>query len=213
LFWTDIQGIVSALLVGVIVGVLVKYLLDWYYRPRLLIDGDDAIIIKQIYLNGSDNKPILVTANRIRVSNEGRSAARDCKAYADYGEYNGEYNIQRISWMMANRNSGYTVILNVKDKEFIDLCGLPEDGKGVIVPPEHGYSTDINSCSRLAGDTNITIRITASNAKPTERRVKIYDKAIPSDPPRHRIVELQPQLQKGGVHLLRKIITNAYNNR
>ena len=56
----------------------------------------------------------------------------------------------------------------------MDLCAINVDGQIRVVPLEYGYSKKtIESCTRLTPglDVTIIVRITSSNAKPTEKIV------------------------------------------
>ena len=68
-------------------------------------------------------------ANKITVKNTGRSATKDCKAYVGY---NGK--TRRVPWLLPDKNSGYTISLNVKDKEFVDFCAISEVDHTRIIP-------------------------------------------------------------------------------
>jgi hypothetical protein len=168
-----IGGFVSA----VIAGIFIKRRLDHYFRPILVIDGNEAFTVSEFQLHSSGEKGhVSYFANRISIRNTGRSAAKDCKAYIDYGK-----NTQRAAWLIPDKNSGYTTTLNVQDKEFVDLCAISIDNLVRIIPAEQGYVNEFETeyATRLppsAGEIEITLRITSSNAKPTERCMRLYSK-------------------------------------
>ena len=165
-----IAGFVSAVLAGIAIKMIIGEIL----RPVLMIDGNEAIIIRTTGLRtpiAQGGAVISFNANRIRVRNTGKSAAKDCKVYVHYTED----DVERAAWMVSSANSGYTVTLNVDDREFVDLCAISDDlTQPRVIPLEHGYSGRVDSCTRLPpGDLDITVRVT-SNARPTERRVRLH---------------------------------------
>jgi hypothetical protein len=182
-----IAGFVSAVLAGIAIRMIIRHIL----RPIIVIDGNETIIIRTLglrtnILQGSID--ILFYANRIRVRNRGRSAAKDCKVYVDYTKN----DIERAAWMVSNASSGYTLTLNVEDREFIDLCAVSEDiNQPRVIPLEYGYSRGrIYSCTTLQpGDLDITVRVTSSNARSTERRVRLHNRFDHFPQQRGRIVE------------------------
>ena len=142
-----------------------------------MIDGNETIIIRQVGLHtgiARGNALVPFYANRIRVRNSGRSAAKDCKVYVHYNNN----DVERTAWMIPNKNSEYTVTLNVDDREFVDLCAISDDvDLPRVIPLERNYSGSINSCTQLTpGDRVITVRITSSNARSTERRVILHSR-------------------------------------
>lgn len=182
-YFSIIAGFVSA----VVAAIVIRLLIDRYKQPVLEIDG--AIIIREFLLHSHTKGHVKYFANRVSVKNRGRSAAKDCKAYIDY-----EDNTQRTAWLLPDRNSGYTIILNINDREFVDLCAISGIDHVRIFPPERGYENEFDTeyASRLwpsAGEFDITLRISSSNAKSTERRVRLHNrfKPFPNDP--GRIIE------------------------
>jgi hypothetical protein len=168
-----VGGFVSA----VIAGIVIKRRLNHYYRPILVIDGNETIIVREIGLDTGivhGNAVVPFNANRIRVRNTGRSAAKDCKAFVVYTEN----DIERAAWMIPNINNGNTITSNVGDSEFVDLCAVSDDlNQPRVIPLENGYQGRVDTCTRLrpaAGDIDITVRITSSNAAPMERRARLY---------------------------------------
>ena len=79
--------------------------------------------------------------------------------------------------MVPNVNNGNTITLNVGDREFVDLCAVSDElNQPRVIPLENGYQARVDTCSRIqpdAGDLDITIRITSSNAAPNERRARL----------------------------------------
>jgi hypothetical protein len=166
-----IAGFISA----VLAGIVIQMLKDYIKRPILSIEGNKSIIIRTINLRTDflqGEAYVSFNANRIRVRNNGKSAAKDCKVYIHYTENDVEHG----AWMIPAPNSGYTITLNVEDREFVDLCSISGDEtQPRVIPLEHGYSGRVDSCTRLPqGDIDITVRI-ISNAKPIERHVRPHD--------------------------------------
>ena len=152
-------------------------IIDHILRPVLQIDDtSQSVIVRSFPIHSHDNERGHYTylANRITVRNVGKSAAKDCKAYFDYRE-----QTQRVAWLLPDRNSGFTIILNVEDKEFVDLCAIRSDGRFRIIPPEQGYVNDYENeyTERLtpeAGEIDLTLRITSSNARPVKSTLRLH---------------------------------------
>ena len=93
--------------------------------------------------------------------------------------------------MISNTTNEFTVTLNVEDRIFIDLCAISEDrNQPRVIPLERGYLGSVDACTRLPpGDRIITVRITSSNASPTERVIRLHTNVnhFPQQP--GRIVE------------------------
>jgi hypothetical protein len=183
---------VGSLIVGfasaVIAGIGIRLWLNHHYRPRLVIEGNDTIIVKDFHLLDPEGRETLLKGNRIRVRNKGRSAAKDCKAFVHYSAS----DVKRTAWLIPDNDIGYTLTLNVQDREFVDLCSISDNGQIRIIPPEHGYTKNqrYDAYVHLPPErTSITVRITSSTAKPTEREVRLYTVVnhFPND--RGRIVE------------------------
>ena len=138
----EISSIIVGFVTAVAAGIIIKLWLEHYFRPVLIIDGNEAILIRTIVLDANivqGNVQNDFYANRIRVRNIGRSAAKDCKVYVDYTEN----DVERTAWMVPNANSGYTVILNVEDREFVDLCAI-SDVLSVVTRAESTYVPSYN---------------------------------------------------------------------
>jgi hypothetical protein len=79
-------------------------------------------------------------------------------------------------------------------KEFVDLCPIRSDSAFRIIPPEQGYVNERENeyAERLlpnAGAVELTLRITSSNARPVERRVRLHANANHFPNQSGRIVE------------------------
>jgi hypothetical protein len=186
----EIPSVIIGFVTAVAAGIIIKLWLEYYYRPVLVIDGNETIIIRQIGLRtgiAQGNAVVLFNANRFRVRDSGRSAAKDCKGYVHYNDK----DVERTAWLISNTNGEYTVTLNVEDREFVDLCAISDDvNLPRVIPLERGYPGSIDLCTRLPpGARDIIVRITSSNARPTERRVRLRT-GVDHFPEQHgRIVE------------------------
>ena|GEM_PF-1002113 len=186
----EIPSVIIGFVTAVAAGIIIKLWLEYYYRPVLVIDGNETIIIRQIGLRtgiAQGNAVVLFNANRFRVRDSGRSAAKDCKAYVHYNDN----DVERTAWLISNTNGEHTVTLNVEDREFVDLCAISDDvDLPRVIPLERGYPGSIDLCTRLTpGARDIIVRITSSNARPTERRVRLHT-GVAHFPEEHgRIVE------------------------
>jgi len=170
----EIPSVIIGFVTAVAAGIIIKLWLEYYYRPVLVIDGNETIIIRQIGLRtgiAQGNAVVLFNANRFRVRDSGRSAANDCKAYVHYNDN----DVEHTAWLISNTNGEHTVTLNVEDREFVDLCAISDDvNLPRVIPLERGYPGNIDLCTRLPpGARDIIVRITSSNARPTERRVRL----------------------------------------
>ena len=183
-----ILGFVTA----VLSGIAIKMIIDQILRPILQIDDtNQSVIVRSFQMHSHDNERGHYTylANRITVRNVGKSVANDCKAYIDYRE-----QTQRVAWLLPDRNSGFTIKLNVEDKEFVDLCAIRSDGRFRIIPPEQGYLNKYENeyAERLspeAGELQLTLRITSSNARSVERTLRLHSTVDHFADKRGRIVE------------------------
>jgi hypothetical protein len=89
-YFSIIAGFVSAVLAGIAIKMIIREIL----RPELVIDGNEAIIVKDFKLLDPDGRETIFKGNRIRVRNAGKSAARDYKAYICYSKNDVERAVQ-----------------------------------------------------------------------------------------------------------------------
>jgi hypothetical protein len=102
---TEVDAIISFVL-GIISTLLVKLgMLDRYYKPKIAIGEDIPVGIR---LADDDGRPIVFVAHRIVVRNDGRMAAKDCKAYITFGEN----LVQRTAWVLPDNNRPYRLLKN-----------------------------------------------------------------------------------------------------
>lgn len=122
-------SVIGVFVSAVVAGILLKRWLNHHYRPVLVIDGNETIILRGLPLQlplAQGGIDVLYNANRIRVRNTGLSAAKDCKAFVEYNEN----DIERTAWMIPNVSNGNTITLNVGDREFVDLCAVSDEAIG-----------------------------------------------------------------------------------
>jgi len=165
---SETDALISFVL-GIISTLLVKLgVLDRYYRPRIVI-GEDLPV--GISLNNDDGVPVTFIAHRIVVRNDGRTAAKDCKAYIRISPT----SIQRTAWVLPDNNRSYTVTLNVRDLEYVDLYAVTQDRRIRVIPLEYGYSKrTISSCSPVPQNVDrVILRISSSNSRPTEKEITL----------------------------------------
>lgn len=172
----EILEVILGFVTAVLSGIAIKMIIDQILRPVLQIDDtNQSVIVRSFEIHSHDERGhYTYLANRITVRNVGKTAAKDCKAYIDYRE-----QTQRVAWLLPDRNSGFTITLNVEDKEFVDFCAIRSDGRFRIIPPEQGYVNDYENeyAERLppeAGEIELTLRITSSNARRVERALRLH---------------------------------------
>jgi hypothetical protein len=196
-YLSTVIGFVLGFVSAVLTAIIIKMITEWYTQPVLAIWGNDGIIVATFQMH-RHGKPGHVTyyGNRITVENTGRSAAKDCKVYIDY-----QGRTQRVAWLFPDKNSGYTLTLNVRDKEFVDFCAISEVEHTRIIPPEQGFINEFENeyANRLGpntGDLDLVIRISSSNAKPVERQVTLHAdfNTFPNSP--GRIVEFAQEIHQ-----------------
>jgi hypothetical protein len=167
-----IISVIGGFVTAVIAGLLLRLWIEHFFRPILVIDGNDTIQVVDFHPKAPDGIDTLFRGNRIRVRNAGRSAAKDCKTYIRHNEN----DIRRAAWLIPDNNVGYTLTLNVQDNEFADLCCIRDDGQLGIIPTEQGYIQKRFDAYVPLEDRwgIINVRITSSNAGPLERTVRLH---------------------------------------
>jgi hypothetical protein len=148
------------------VTILAKRLKIHFLRPAIIIE--DEVTCREISLDG-----VPFIANGVRVRNKGRSVAQGCEAYIE-SEGN---DIERTGWMLPNNDTTYTLALNVDIPEYVDLCAISNDAKTRVITLERGYREGtVESCKTIPpGDYEITLKVTSSNGRPAERRIRIHE--------------------------------------
>jgi hypothetical protein len=98
--------------------------------------------------------------------------------------------------MLPDNTTAFSLILNVGVPEFVDLCAISANGQIRRVTNEHGFRIlRIDATRPLPDGVNIPaiIRVTSSNAIPTERRVVFLGNVIPDEHNQGVIVEFPPE--------------------
>ncbi len=205
-----ILGIIAGGLVSGISLFLAQWLFDWFNRPILEVDKKISPIVKTIHLESGrygtlerielDRIPYLV--NRIRVRNNGKTAAKNCKAILE-GVFDSEPYHELVCWSLPRER--YVMTINAGDGEYVDLCAVcrtdpsiimrdkspvygdrdkrmgatlaPQEIPRRIAPTEEGWQNPANR-NRVfdtlgQGDLNFTLTVTAKNASPYECKITI----------------------------------------
>lgn len=171
---------------GILAGTIIKRWEIRYSRPVISIISQ--VVVRYFNLTDEKGTAILFFANRVQVTNTGRTGAKDCKVYVDFGEN----DVERSGWMLPDDNAAYSLTLNVDVIEYVDLCGISADGLTRVLTLEYGYRRGtVKSCRILSpGIRDVTVRVTSSNAQPTAKMVRLYT-TIDHFPNEHgRIVEV-----------------------
>jgi hypothetical protein len=161
-----VLGVASA----IISALIIKYIEIRLMKPDIKIM--DTVVVTGFHLT-DNGQQVFYHANRIRVENKGRTAAQNCKAYLELNDT----HIERTGWMLPDMNAGYTVTLNVKDKEYVDLCAIDVNGTNRVATLEYGYTKGtVDSCVPLGNQIiEATIKITSSNASVSRRKIRIHN--------------------------------------
>jgi NADH:ubiquinone oxidoreductase subunit 6 (subunit J) len=142
----------NSVLLGVVIGGVVsgislflgQVLVDWYNRPILEIDEVGSPIPVLINresgrygkVDDTSLESIPYMVNRIRVSNNGRTAAKNCKA-ALVSETDSFREL--VCWSIPRER--YIMTINAKDTECVDLCAVIQVDPGKLLrdqnPPQN----------------------------------------------------------------------------
>ncbi len=207
-FVSFILGIVAGGLVSGISLFVGQLLIDRRNRPILEVDKKNSPIPSEIRMKSGfrgkvgdvylDDLPY--TVNRIRVRNNGKTAAENCKASLE-----SEGRHLRVCWHIPKER--YTMTINAKDSEYVDLCAVSvkdpsklvgsdlnnvytdekESLKASLVsadiprrisPTEEGWqilkkNRVLDNISQ--GDLHFTLSITAKNASPYVCKITILE--------------------------------------
>jgi hypothetical protein len=156
------QGLLVGVIIAIVSPLIVKLLWDRHVRPNLSIDTD--VVVKIFHLKDTNGKRIAYHSNRVKVVNNGKTSARECKAFLL-----SDNNMERIAWLIPYKDAGYTNNLNAHDKEYVDVCAVSDDKSKRIATTERGYGEEEKDARSLSSDTNsIKLKISASNAAPAE---------------------------------------------
>jgi hypothetical protein len=183
---SDVEPLISDTLQGAIVGGIlgfassigVDYLKNWLNRPRISID-------KKIYLAEFEdpnlaralNESTDFTGIRIKIKNDGKKAAEECKAtlVKDNAEF-------RVGWLIPRED--LTVTLNAHDTEYLDLCAfgnVKKDSWRRIFTTERGYGKDQSDGRDLDEwskneSIQAKLKISSKNARACNENISILDK-------------------------------------
>jgi hypothetical protein len=161
-YWGLLTGIMIGLATGILSPLSVKWFWDKHVRPNLSIDT--TVVISKFHLNDTDGKKVEYYSNRVIVVNNGKTSARECKAFLL-----SENNMERIAWLIPYKDAGYTNNLNAHDKEFLDVCAVSYDKSKRVATTERGYGKEEKDARPLNSDTkSLKLKVSAANAEPAE---------------------------------------------
>lgn len=177
--------VVSDTLLGVIVGGIIGFvssigvnLIQAYLTRPILSISDETIWVEIPKYGGSK-------VVRIKVENQGRTAAEDCKASIiplsskpESGSYlMKERRVRRVAWLIPKGD--FTVTINANDGEYINLCAFTPSKK-VALTMERGYPEDMKVQRWHSGGAMETgtvvkfqLNVSASNAKQCVKHIWI----------------------------------------
>lgn len=113
--------------------MVINYLGIKWREPDIKIK--DGVIVRGFHL--TDNaQQVLYHANRIVIKNECKTQQKVAKLISNLVTM----TLKRTGWMLPDKNAGYTVTLNVDDKEYLDLCAIDDNGMNLVVTMERGYT-------------------------------------------------------------------------
>jgi hypothetical protein len=169
-FWQFTLGLFSGIATGFFANLGAKYFWNKHISPQIVIQ--EIVIVRGTIgreaQDGERINPVDVFVNRVRVFNNGKTAANNCKAFLEVGN-----QVERVGWMLPSDMNGYTITLNVKDREYIDLCARTQDNIRTYRSTERGLPVVINQIVDIPQAFEGILRITSSNAKEAERKIMI----------------------------------------
>jgi len=156
--------------IGIIIGILLefgtRFFFNWFHRPIIKVTEKNIDAWWDVETTASwsllsKNPQFLesdVRAYRLKVINEGRSAAENVAGTIEFPDK----NERRICWYEGNQA---TITINAKDHSFLDVYGVDLVQSNVICfPTEHGWNEI--PAKAVTSKMKITLRITAKNASP-----------------------------------------------
>ncbi len=171
-------------IVGTIVGGGIGFLsgvgADWFKRmhtrPIININEDTTEVNFDLrtYHEPEGHVPrsphrTKYTGTRIKVENNGRSAAEDCKASLVTKETE-----IRVGWMIPKQDC--TVTINADDAEYLDLFAIREDGTDLVFTTDRGYGEYVDTSRRF--DVRVIdakLKVSAKNAKQCVKSIRIIN--------------------------------------
>lgn len=197
----DAMTILIALVVAVITTFSSNYVWWRFNRPRLEIDKGQSPLVRLIHLNAYSIKingavhhyevPYLV--NRLVVRNNGRTAAKNCKATLVIGNVE-----EKVCWSIPKER--YMMTINAGDHEYVDVCAIcvkdpkkiienikkqegplfeaigisEKDIKRRLAPTEWGWGSLIRECRDLGDEIlEASLKISSSNSKCARVKIRI----------------------------------------
>ncbi len=156
-----------------------KIFINSYYKPILKIPHDaplkvnssvNLLILRQNEGEiTQDEQKVPVMVYRIKVINEGKTAAKNVCGTIEFYDTQAE---RRICWY---EGSAPSITINTGDHSFLDVYGVIIENRrftnAICMPTENGWEglKRIN----VTSDWKIKIRVTAENAKPERKEFKI----------------------------------------
>lgn len=198
--WYESQ--VVGVMVGFVAGIISSLFVNWWWnrhlRPDLSIET--KVVVSYFHLKDSNDKPIKYHSNRVKVVNNGRTSARECKAFLL-----SDNRMERVAWLIPYKDAGYTNNLNAHDKEYVDVCAVVDVGNNRIATTERGYGKKVSDARPLSLDTRRRIlRISAANATPREAEL-LFTSEVRDD---HILIEVQSIQKPSTATNIKKWIRN-----
>jgi hypothetical protein len=189
----SLLGTIAGGIIGFGSSIGVLLIQRWITRPVISI-GEHTTEVGmhyaetdpgQVLPRDGEEAPELVDyiATRIKVGNNGNTAAENCKASITIGA-----NEFRVGWMLPKED--LTVTINAHDSEYIDLCasstGVDNEGRlRRLMTTERGYHTSQQHARPLPhGVVEATLRVSAKNARGHQKKLRIAEEYDD----RHKIV-------------------------
>jgi hypothetical protein len=165
-----IQGAIVGGIIGFGSSIGVNLIQAYTTRPILSIgeqirEWDIDLYPEYMEEDQDELRPSYWSAARIIVENQGRTAAKDCKASIIVNGIG-----TRVAWMIPKND--FTVTINAHDTELIGLCALHPKA-GLLFTTEHGYGKKpkdaMGQYRRIVGQ----LKVSASNAEQSVRDIWI----------------------------------------
>lgn len=180
----SLQGTIIGGIIGFGSAIGTDIIKRWLTRPKISISQHTTEVSIVPWPQITSESWI---ATRIKVENNGNTAADDCKAYliTDNDEF-------RVAWMIPKDDR--TVIINAHDVEYIDLCAFRKTNPSSnthydrIFATERGYGDMITEARKLEGvSMNAKLKVSAKNAKRCIKNIKVLN--VPDS--NNKIVQFQ----------------------
>ena len=177
------MGVIVGGILGFLSGVGVDLVKRWLTRRKIIIDEDTTefdFYLKKLEILSIVRDPLIPVieppysfiryiGTRIKVKNDGSSAAEGCKATLITHETE-----LRVGWMIPYQDC--TVTINAHDVEYLDLCAISEDDTNRVCTTERGYGDYVHSGRRLNGSViDAKLKVSAKNAKQCVKIVRIFN--------------------------------------